>query len=72
VLHTSISKGSWESIRKKTTWFIVDAYHYINHHTSDFLCQKWCNPAPMNGSAPDLVVEEDEQGRQHYKWAFNT
>ncbi|KAF8226644.1 hypothetical protein L208DRAFT_1125983, partial [Tricholoma matsutake] len=34
---------------------------------------KWCNPAPMNGSAPNLfIVEEDEQGRQHYKHAFNT
>ena len=73
VLHTSISNGSWYSVWKKTTRFIVDAYHYINHCASDFLCRKWCNPAPMNGSAPNLViVEEDERGRQHYKCAFNT
>lgn len=27
----------------------------------------------MNGSAPNLViVEEDEQGKLHYKRAFNT
>jgi hypothetical protein len=73
VLHTSIANGSWDSVWKKTTQFIVDAYHYINHHVLDFLCQKWCNPAPMNGSAPNLViVEEDEQGKLHYKHAFNT
>ncbi|KAF8227596.1 hypothetical protein L208DRAFT_1295916, partial [Tricholoma matsutake] len=37
VLCTSIANGSWESIWKKTTRFIVDAYHYINHRASDFL-----------------------------------
>ena len=37
------------------------------------MCQKWCNPAPGDGSAPNLVVvEQDEQGIQHYKQAFNT
>jgi len=34
------------------------SYHYINHGTSDYLCYKWCNPAPLNGSAPNLVVVE--------------
>jgi hypothetical protein len=73
VLRTSISNGSWDSIWKKTTRFIVDSYHYVNHRVADFLCRKWCNPAPMNGSAPNLViVEEDEQGKLHYKRAFNT
>jgi hypothetical protein len=30
VLATAVANGSWE-IWKKTTQFIVDAYHYINH-----------------------------------------
>ncbi|KAF8983847.1 hypothetical protein BDQ17DRAFT_1393908 [Cyathus striatus] len=38
------------------TKFIVDSYHYINHRTTDYTCHKWCNPAPLNGSAPNLVV----------------
>ncbi|KAF8975051.1 hypothetical protein BDQ17DRAFT_1211008, partial [Cyathus striatus] len=56
-----------------TTKFIVDSYHYINHRTTDYTCHKWCNPAPLNGSAPNLVVvENDIYGRPHYKRAFNT
>lgn len=72
VLRTSIANDSWETW-KQTTRFIVDSYHYINHRTSDYLCRKWCNPAPLNGSAPNLVVvDEDKQGRKYYKRAFNT
>ena len=72
VLRTSISNGSWE-VWKQTSRFIVDSYHYVNHQTTDYLCHKWCNPAPLNGSAPNLVVvEHDRDGRQHYKRAFNT
>jgi hypothetical protein len=72
LLHTSISNGSWE-IWKNTTRFIVDSYHYVNHRTEDYLCRTWCNPAPLNGSAPNLVVvENDRHGRPHYKQAFNT
>ena len=56
VLCTAISNGSWDRIWKKTTRFIVDSYHYINHRTDDYLCRKWCNPAPLNGSAPNLVI----------------
>src|SRR6266436_1127366 len=41
-------QGLW----KKTTWFIVDSHHYINNHpTTDYICCKWCNPAPLIGSA---------------------
>ena len=48
-------------------------YHYINHRTTDYLCRKYCNPAPLNGSAPNLVaVELDKAGRPHFKRAFNT
>jgi hypothetical protein len=73
VLCSSITDGSWDSIWKKTTRFIVDSYHYVNHRTEDYLCRKWCNPAPMNGSAPNLVVvEEDKNGKKYYKRAFNT
>ena len=39
---------------------------------TDALCHKWCNPAPLDGSAPNLVVvDTDTQGRQYYKQAFN-
>jgi len=53
--------------------FIVDFYHYINHKTSDYICRKWCNPASLDGSAPNLViVEKDRDGNNYYKRAFNT
>jgi len=73
VLRTAITNGSWDRIWKKSSRFIVDSYHYINHRTTDYLCRKWCNPAPLNGSAPNLVViATDAQGHQYYKRAFNT
>ena len=72
VLRTAITNGSWE-IWKQTTRFIVDSYHYINHRTTDYLCRTWCNPAPLNGSQPNLIaVEYDKDGDPHYKRAFNT
>ncbi|KAF8989650.1 hypothetical protein BDQ17DRAFT_1393270 [Cyathus striatus] len=56
-----------------TTRFIVDSYYYVNYRTTDYTCCKWCNPAPLNGSAPNLVVvESDIHGRPHHKRAFNT
>ena len=62
VLRTAIANGSWDRW-KKTTRFIVDSYHYINHRTLDYLCRKWCNPGPLNGSAPNLVkVAHDKNG----------
>ena len=72
VLRTAISNGSW-NIWKKTTCFIVDAYHYINHRTLDYLCRKWCNPAPLNGSAPNLIrVAYDKNQQEYLQRAFNT
>jgi hypothetical protein len=72
VLRTAITNGSW-NMWQNTTRFIVDSYHYINHRTTDYLCRKWCNPAPINGDAPNLVVVvQDKNGRDHYKRAFNT
>ena len=73
VFRTAVSNGSWDRIWKFTTRFIVDTYHYINHRLTDYLCQKYCNPSPANGSAPNLVViEYDDNGYPHAKRAFNT
>ncbi|TDL17112.1 hypothetical protein BD410DRAFT_816582 [Rickenella mellea] len=73
VLRTAWANGSWDRIWKHTTRFIVDSYHYINHRTTDYLCRTMCNPAPLNGSAPNLVVVEyDNDNNPHYKRAFNT
>jgi hypothetical protein len=72
VLRRSITTGSWNTW-KKTSRFIVDSYHYNNHRATDLLCQKWCNPAPRDGSAPNLVVlDQDQEGNPVYKRAFNT
>ena len=73
VLRTAVANGSWDAVWKNTTRFIVDTYHYINHRVTDYLCRKWCNPAPQDGSAPNLVViSTDNHGRPYLKRAFNT
>jgi len=73
VLRSAVRNKSWDNIWEKTTRFIVDTYHYRNHKDDDELCQKWCNPAPSDGSAPNLVIEEkDKQGRPCWRRAFNT
>ena len=57
----------------KSTKFIVDAWHYIGHQATDLLCRLWCNPAPANGSQPDLVaVQQDARGIRHKVRTFNT
>ncbi|KAJ7873631.1 hypothetical protein B0H14DRAFT_3083488 [Mycena olivaceomarginata] len=57
----------------RTTKFVVDAWHYIGHRATYILCRLWCNPAPTNGSQPDLIlVEEDANGTKHQTRAFNT
>lgn len=62
-----------ESLWIKSTKFIVDAFHYIGHRATDILCRRWCNPAPTNGSQPDLVsVQVDDDGRVHLVREFNT
>jgi len=72
LLRHAVVSGRWDAW-KNTTRFIVDSYHYINHRTTDSLCRTYCNPAPLNGSAPNLVVvEKDRFGIPHYKRAFNT
>ena len=72
LLRHAVASGRWDDW-KDTTRFIVDSYHYINHRVTDQLCHTYCNPAPLNGSAPNLVgVEIDKNGHSHYKRAFNT
>ncbi|KAJ7221190.1 hypothetical protein C8J57DRAFT_1254047 [Mycena rebaudengoi] len=63
------------SVWLTSTKFIVDAWHYIGHRATDVLCRvsMWCNPAPSNGSQPDLIsVRVDDNGRTHTTRAFNT
>ena len=72
MLATAVTNGSWK-VWKRTTQFIVDAYHYINHRVEDYLCQKYCNPSPGDGLAPNIVVMAyDKKGNPYIKWAFNT
>ena len=57
----------------ETSRFIVDSYHYTNHRATDELCRTYCNPAPLNGSAPNLVVTAtSNDGNSYQKNAFNT
>ena len=55
VLSHSITSGSWERW-SRTTCFVVDAFHYINHRVTDYLCRTWCNPAPLDGSDDMIIV----------------
>ena len=55
VLRTVVAQGNRWGSWKESSRFIVDSYHYINHEASDRLCRTWCNPAPLDGSAPNLV-----------------
>ena len=72
VLQTSLANGSWEEW-KETSHLIVDSYHYTNHQAGHFICHKYCNPAPLDGSAPNLVIEaETDAGVKYLKRAFNT
>ena len=72
VLQTAVTNNSWNEW-KRTTRFIVDAYHYNNHAISDILCRTWCNPALTDGSAPNLVImARDKSGKFYWKHAFNT
>ncbi|KAF8986160.1 hypothetical protein BDQ17DRAFT_1259787, partial [Cyathus striatus] len=65
VLKFLINSHNW-NIWKASTRFVVDSYHYINHRVSDYLCCTYCNPSPLNGSAPNLVVvERDIEGNEH-------
>src|SRR6266498_995200 len=57
----------------QTTCFVVDSYHYINHKATNNICHTWCNPAPTDGSAPNLVIPTtNKHGQPCFKHAFNT
>jgi len=67
-----INQIFWEEW-KNTTCFIVYSFHYTNHHATDWICCTWCNPAPQNGSAPNLVGERiDKNGNTVKVQEFNT
>lgn len=56
-----------------STRLIVDAWHYIGHRAEDILCRTRCNPAPADGTQPDLVLaQRDDAGQVHLTRAFNT
>ncbi|KAH6896217.1 hypothetical protein BKA70DRAFT_1231707 [Coprinopsis sp. MPI-PUGE-AT-0042] len=56
-----------------STRFIVDTYHHKNHSKDDSFCQEWCDPAPSDGSVPNLVIMKwDAEGRPIWLRAFNT
>ncbi|GAA5878873.1 hypothetical protein JCM3774_004356 [Rhodotorula dairenensis] len=40
----------------KTSRLVVDGFHRQCHHRDDLLCSTLCDPAPLDGSAPNLVV----------------
>ncbi|KAF8994206.1 hypothetical protein BDQ17DRAFT_1392455 [Cyathus striatus] len=72
LLQTAVANGSWVDWFK-SSHFVVDGYHYTNHCSDDYLCRKWCNPAPQDGSAPNLVyIAQDRNGERYHKRAFNT
>ncbi|KZS93214.1 hypothetical protein SISNIDRAFT_411721, partial [Sistotremastrum niveocremeum HHB9708] len=57
----------------ESTRFIVDAWHYSSHSPRDETCRVHCNPAPANGSQPDLVIPKvNENGQTLLTRAFNT
>jgi hypothetical protein len=63
--------GQWGEGKVLDLWcttirFIVDSYHYNNHSAKDTLCNTWCNPAPTDGSAPNLVImARDKKGNPY-------
>ncbi len=72
VLKFNVNNGAYANWFE-TTRFVVDSYHYINHKATDSICRTWCNPAPNDGSAPNLVIPAiDKHGNPCSKWAFNT
>lgn len=71
LLKRLVACGKWLSW-KKTTRIIVDSYHYINHRATDYLCRTWCNPAPPDGRAPNLVEDLVIDGKHFQRRAFNT
>jgi hypothetical protein len=72
VLRRVITMDKWETLFKQRSRLIVDTYHYINHRVDDLLCRTWCNPAPLDGSAPNLVKRVQVNDQEELVRAFNT
>ncbi|GAA5959082.1 hypothetical protein JCM10213_008671 [Rhodosporidiobolus nylandii] len=59
---------------------IVTAFHRQSHPADDALCEEFCNPTPLDGRAPDLVVPFREKRKRRdgkkrertFERAFNT
>lgn len=72
VVRRLVSTGQWK-IFSESSRLIVDSYHYLNHRASDWLCRTWCNPAPIDGSAPNLVrIEKEAGGKVKMQRIYNT
>jgi len=72
VFKTAVGSERWKDWTD-TTRFIVDTYYYNNHRAKDEICRKWCNPAPKDGSAPNLVGETIDEDGNLIQWReFNT
>lgn len=54
----TVAEGGQEELPPflQTTRLIVDSFHRQCHSRDDLLCTTLCNPAPLDGSAPDLVI----------------
>ncbi|KAK4705096.1 hypothetical protein P7C70_g1111, partial [Phenoliferia sp. Uapishka_3] len=67
-----IETGKWDEDNwAETTRLLVDRLHYLGHKESDKICVEFCNPAPMDGSQPDLVVQDPDDPSKLLR-AFNT
>jgi hypothetical protein len=72
IFKTAVGNILWKDWLE-TTRFIVDTYHYTNHKATDKICRRWCNPAPTDGSAPNLVGERIDEDGNHVQYReFNT
>ncbi|KWU42854.1 hypothetical protein RHOSPDRAFT_20432, partial [Rhodotorula sp. JG-1b] len=71
----TVAEGDQEELPPflQTSRLVVDSFHRQCHSRDDLLCTTLCNPAPLDGSAPDLSrrTQERETGRV-FQRAFNT
>lgn len=54
----TVAEGDQEELPPflQTSRLVVDSFHRQCHSRDDLLCTTLCNPAPLDGSAPDLVI----------------
>ncbi|GJN90999.1 hypothetical protein Rhopal_004013-T1 [Rhodotorula paludigena] len=51
----------------QSTRLIVTAFHKRSHTRDDPFCDEFCNPTPLDGEAPDLVVPFRPAGKRRSK-----